>query len=181
MGATGLPKKLKLKTSASLSSTSRLRFFRVCFESHTILRYLAQKYNAPDHWYPKDLYARTRVDQYLDWHHRNLRELAPFTFAKVWAPRLKISVSEENVKQYTAKAEKALKDLDTVWLSNRRYLGGDQISIADLSAICELSQLKSLKYDLSPYSNIVAWTKNIENMPEYISTHAVLSKVVAKL
>ncbi len=36
--------------------------------SHTILRYLSQKYNTPDHWYPRsDLLKRTRIDSYLDW------------------------------------------------------------------------------------------------------------------
>ena len=41
--------------------------------SCAILRYLAQKHNVADHWYPKDLQARTRVDEALAWFPGNLR------------------------------------------------------------------------------------------------------------
>ena len=42
-------------------------------EGHTILRYLHSSRKCPDHWYPKDAKKRALVDQYLDWHHTNLR------------------------------------------------------------------------------------------------------------
>ena len=49
-------------------------------ESHAILRYLARAYDAPNHWYyHKDdsiesLQIRSKIDEYLDWHHTNLRQ-----------------------------------------------------------------------------------------------------------
>jgi glutathione S-transferase len=43
------------------------------YESHAIMRYLANRFNVDDHWYPKDAVRRLRVDQYLDWHHTGLR------------------------------------------------------------------------------------------------------------
>lgn len=45
----------------------------VCACSGTIMRYLVQKYQLPDHWYPRDSQRRAKIDEYLDWHHTNLR------------------------------------------------------------------------------------------------------------
>jgi glutathione S-transferase len=42
-------------------------------ESHTILRYLHSTRECADHWYPSCSKKRAMVDQYLDWHHTNLR------------------------------------------------------------------------------------------------------------
>lgn len=37
------------------------------------MRYLCRKYSLPDHWYPSDNKKRAKIDEYLDWHHTNLR------------------------------------------------------------------------------------------------------------
>ena len=43
------------------------------------MRYLVQKYKLSDHWYSSDLQKRAKVDEYLEWHHQNLRKGAAGT------------------------------------------------------------------------------------------------------
>ena len=44
------------------------------------MKYICQRYNLPDHWYPKDLQRKARVEEALSWFPMNLRSQA-FLFA----------------------------------------------------------------------------------------------------
>lgn len=41
--------------------------------SIAIMKYLAEKYQTSDHWYPADLQKRARVNEYLSWQHMGIR------------------------------------------------------------------------------------------------------------
>ena len=61
-----------------------LWYFSACIYSIAILGYLSQKYNVPDHWYPRhDLRRRARVDEYTQWHHVNTRFQSASLFAEL--------------------------------------------------------------------------------------------------
>jgi len=46
-----------------------------------MLRYLTQKYNLPEHWYPSnDLQKQARIEEYLHWQHLNTRMQAAMVF-----------------------------------------------------------------------------------------------------
>jgi len=48
-------------------------------ESHAIMKYICQRQNLPQHWYPflakskPDLQLQASIDTYLDWHHGAIR------------------------------------------------------------------------------------------------------------
>jgi glutathione S-transferase len=91
-----------------------------------------------------------------------------------------------------------LKLIDT-WLSTSAFIASEEVSIADLLAANELSQLVLINYDLrsaeivarrpgfhcslqlvlcSPYPKVVAWMKKMAALKHWNSVHSVINKVV---
>eukprot|EP01120_Amphizonella_sp_Union-15-10_P000835 TRINITY_DN1086_c0_g3_i1.p1 TRINITY_DN1086_c0_g3~~TRINITY_DN1086_c0_g3_i1.p1 ORF type:complete len:224 (+),score=27.92 TRINITY_DN1086_c0_g3_i1:122-793(+) len=150
-------------------------------ESHTILRYLKQKYSAQDHWYPSDLNERTKVDEYLDWHHLNTRASAAGLFRlKFLLPMLGKEVPENRIKPAQDQLVKTLEEIDTVFLSSRPYLCGDNISIADLLCFSELKQLDILDFDFSSFPHVKEWQNKLEKLPHFDQVHKILNLVIQK-
>ena len=125
------------------------------------MKYLVQKYKLPDHWFPNDLKRQAKINEYLDWHHHNLRVGAAHTifqkvtkkrkctisfvnsplFPQVLAPRmLGKEPNEERLKETMAILEKSQKLLENYFLKDTKFISSDEISIADLQAICEFTQ-----------------------------------------
>jgi len=153
------------------------------WESHAILRYLARSRSTADHWYPKDPKAAALVDRYLDWHHSNTRQgAAPYLFGKTFAPILGVpaDVAEQHVKKSLPLLESSLKMIDTFFLEKTPFLAGEQISLADLSAVEEIVMLDLIPFDLSPYPKVQAWIKRVQGATKHWATvHEVLDKAVA--
>ncbi|XP_787156.2 glutathione S-transferase theta-1 [Strongylocentrotus purpuratus] len=98
-----------------------------------------------DHWYPKDLKSRARVDEYIAFHHTGTRGKCMALFvAEVFAPvpdQDKIKTEAENLKQGLDKIEKC-------FLKNKYFLCGKQISIGDIMAVCEFAQFTVQNRDI---------------------------------
>uniref|UniRef100_A0A8B9YFR6 glutathione transferase n=1 Tax=Bos mutus grunniens TaxID=30521 RepID=A0A8B9YFR6_BOSMU len=109
-------------------------------ESVAILLYLARKYKVPDHWYPQDLQACARVDEYLAWQHTALRRnCLRALWHKVMLPVfLGEPVSPEMLATTLAELDMALQVLEGKFLQDKAFLTGSHISLADLVAITEL-------------------------------------------
>ena len=60
-------------------------------ESHSIMRYLCQKFKLNENWYPsKNLTRMAKIDEYLDFHHLNTRLVAKMVFNTMFAKKLGI-------------------------------------------------------------------------------------------
>ena len=137
----------------------------VLTESHAILRYLCEKFGVADHWYPKEMKKRAKMDQYLDWHHTYLRYgCAGLVFKTHFGPKFfKLQYSEEEVNQAHIAFKSAMTLINT-WLSTQKYICGDQISIADLLACCEIWQLGFIQKSISEYPHVQTWFQNIKKV-----------------
>jgi len=139
----------------------------ILWESHAILRYLADKFKVDDNWYPKDIQQRAKVDQWLDW-----KSALFFNVAKVFLPvvvKLFIhpdeKVNAENIEKATGHVKAILKLLNDQ-LADKKFLVGDSISIADIAITDVLQQFSTvdpLHYFLDDYENVKRWFNAVEN------------------
>ncbi|XP_051549218.1 glutathione S-transferase theta-1-like isoform X2 [Myxocyprinus asiaticus] len=116
----------------------------VLTESDAILKYLAKTYNVPDHCYPRHPEKRARVDEYTAWHHMNTRMHAAKVFIfEVLLPHMMGQATDPvKIEKALAELEGTLDKLENMFLKRQAFLCGDDISLADLLAICELMQVK---------------------------------------
>ena len=146
----------------------------VLSESHAIMSYLCNKYDWND-LYPSNHEERAKVDSYLHLHHRNVREAS----IGLVAPKVRkdLNFSEDFLKISQANINKAFKALEDGWLAQSRYLTGDQLTIADMSAYVEIGQLQSKftnVYDFAPFPNIRRWLEDMNQVAYHDEVHASL-------
>lgn len=134
------------------------------FCSIAILRYICRTYNVEDHWYPKDSIKQARVDEYLEWQHLNTRADCAFyssykvlfdiniilkeklihsyiNMFQVLRPLMKGQPAKEHrVAQLEKKMNVTLDLIENIWLKDKKFLCGDEISISDIIGVCELDQ-----------------------------------------
>jgi glutathione S-transferase len=139
-------------------------------ESSAILKYLADKCGSPA--YPKDLKARAKVNEMMDWINSN--------FYRDWGynlcypqlfPHLKrrsdeaqaatIEVGQQNARRW-------LKILNDHWIGpNRQYLCGNEITIADYFGAGIVTLGEVIRCDFSAYPNIRRWLANMKKLTNW--------------
>ena len=138
------------------------------FESCAILRYLCNKYSLEDHWYPKDIQARSKVEEALDWFPGNLR-CGAFRFIGLIPKRTGKPVSDEKRTELTTTLKNSLNMIENYFLKGRKFVGGDNISIADLQFLCEVQQYLMMDKDLCKgRPNMERW---IQDCRQYLTPH----------
>ena len=146
-------------------------------ESHAIMTYLSDKYGWSD-VYPESLQARAKMNAYLHYHHRNVREAS----TGLIAPKIRKDLNIPEVMQQASHRNLggALKALETLYLDDQPYLFGDAVSICDLSAYVEIGQLQSRftnTYDFSELPNVGAWLERMQQLPFHDEVHVCLTEM----
>lgn len=146
-------------------------------EAHAILCYLCDKHGWDD-VYPADLHARAKVDWYLHYHHRNVRDAS----TGLVAPRIRKDLNIPEATQQAARATltNALRVLEDGWLADSRFLAGAAPTIADLAAYVEIGQLQpgfTNVYDFGPFANVRRWMEDVKQIGEHDTVHVVLAEI----
>ena len=136
-------------------------------ESSAILKYLADKIGSPA--YPKDLKARAKVNEMMDWINTNFYRSFGYELCYPQLfPHLKRRSEEAQAATLEAGKENAkrwLKILNDHWLGpNKSYLCGNAITIADYFAACIVSIGDIIGVDFSAYPNVKRWLDNMKKL-----------------
>ncbi|EDW00511.1 glutathione S-transferase theta-3 [Drosophila grimshawi] len=133
-------------------------------ESAAIFRHLAREKLVPEHWYPRRHLGRSRTDEYLAWQQSNMTVATTDYFQQKWlVPYLqKTRPSESAVNVAGKQVEHTLNDFEQLFLNSRKFILGNNISYADLSAICEVDQTKAIGFGAFKNRNKLAdWYKSV--------------------
>ena len=153
-------------------------------ESSAILKYLAGKIDSP--LYPKELRARARVNERMDWVNTQLcRDLAYGTVYPQIFPFHKRRSEEAQSAQLQWGQERAqgwLKVLDQHILgAGRPYLCGDAMTIADYFASSFVALAELIGSDLRAYPNVHAWLGRMKALKHWAEVNKVIDGYAATL
>ena len=146
-------------------------------ESIAIMCYLSNKHKWED-LYPEDPELRGKVDHYLHYHHRSVKEASTGYFAPILRPDL--GLSDDLINMSKRMFSNALKALETQWLKRNKFIAGDNVTIADFSAYVEIAQLNKQFTNLFDYSsleNLTRWLEEMSKLPYHDDVHMVLTKM----
>ena len=136
------------------------------WESAAIVTYLADAFDIDNHWYPKDIKKRGRINAYLHWHHSNTRHQSGELFFNILAPKMfgMPASTPERVQQALDNTKTFLSEIDRQ--IGNGYICGSELTVADIFLYQEIWMLIIYNIDRSEFLNITRWYQEIEQLPE---------------
>ncbi|PUB19175.1 glutathione-dependent disulfide-bond oxidoreductase [Yoonia sediminilitoris] len=137
------------------------------FESGNILLYLAEKFGA---FLPKDIKGRTETLNWLFWLQGSAPYLGGgFGHFYAYAPEK----FEYPINRFAMETKRQLDVLDRN-LADRRFLAGDEYTIADMAtapwygALVDNLVYEAAEFlDVASYKNVNRWTREVSDRPAY--------------
>lgn len=151
-------------------------------ESSAILKYLADSVNSPA--YPKDLKARARVNEAMDWFNTGFYHSYGYGMCYPQVlDHLKLANPQSNtdlIASGKAHAEKYLGVLESkLAASGEPYLCGKELTIADYFGYGILSVGEVVGNKLEAYPNIRRWYDRMQSRPNWQATNGGLQQWAA--
>jgi len=153
-------------------------------ESAAIIRYLADKVGSPA--YPKDLKARARVNEVMDWFNSNCYKDIAYGLAYPQLfphhKRPSDAVQAGTLAWGKERATAWLKILDKDWLGpNKQFLCGDRVTLADYMGAEMVALGEVIRCDYKGYPNVQRWLKNMKALKSWPKVHEVIEGFAASV
>ena len=153
-------------------------------ESSAIIKYLADKAGSPA--YPKDLKARARVNEMMDWFNSNIYK--DFAYGLIYPQafphhqRPSDEVQSGTLDWGKQKTQYWLKILDESLIGpNKAYLCGDAITLADYMGAEMIALGGLIRCSYSAYPNIERWLRNMKALRNWSKVHEAIEGFGASL
>jgi glutathione S-transferase len=144
-------------------------------ECSTIIKYLAEKAGSAS--YPKELRARAKVNEMMDWFNTNLYR--DFAYGLVYPqafPTHKRRSDEAQASTLEWGKEKSkiwLKVLDQHLIGPKNCLVGDSITVADYLGAEMVGLGDLIRCNLSAYPNVERWMRNMKALKSWAKVNEV--------
>jgi len=132
------------------------------WESNVIVRYLAARYG-DERLYPRDLRARFDAERWMDWQQTTLNPAGRDAFVQLI--RMAPGERDQALIDASVAATEPLWDLLESQLSGRRFIAGDELTIADLPIACEMHRWRGLPLDRRARPRLDAWYERMLALP----------------
>ena len=153
-------------------------------ESAAIIRYLADKVGSPA--YPKDLRARARVNEMMDWFNSNCyKDIAyglayPQLFPHHKRPGEAVQAGTLAWGKERAQGWLKILDQDLIGPS-KRFLCGERVTLADYMGAEMVALGEVIRSDYKAYPNVQRWLKNMKALKSWPKVHEVIQGFAASV
>jgi glutathione S-transferase len=152
-------------------------------ESSSILKYLADKVESKA--YPREPMRRAKVHELMDWLNTSLYRVLGYNFVypQLYAHhrREPEAVNQGTINWGRERTAQYLQLLDGHWLGKKRFLCGDELTLADFFGAPIVAQLDLIRANLRPFENISRWMGEMRKLPSWQRVHAMHTQYAASL
>jgi glutathione S-transferase len=136
----------------------------ILWESHTIVRYLAARHSVGELW-PTEPRQRADAERWMDWTFTFQKEFQrPIFWPLVRTPPEKRDL---NAIEAARKTCVELLKIPEAYLAERRYLAGDELSIADIPLGCHVHLWMRLPIERPAQPHLNAWFERLCERPAF--------------
>jgi glutathione S-transferase len=149
----------------------------VIYDSHAIMIYLVEKYgkDPAQSLYPKDCAQRAYVNMRLFFECGNFSNVHQQLYYKMWTKEMTTPSTEQ------LKHAQECYELIEQFLTDKDWLVGDQVTLADLSMIATLSSMM-IRAPVDPkFESIARWMRKCEELPYYEEANGRYVKAYRKI
>lgn len=167
----------------------------ILYESAAIMIYICNKYKLEVFYPAHDLERRAKIDQYLHFHHENVRLLTTAYVGLIMRIDIKIIrfLTGTNIFERRELLKRALNIIEKRFLSEHIFIVDHRISIADILCYAELFQIEiwnlldeenvgdiygGKKWLMKNYPNIQKWMERMQMLEHHKEIHQPMQDLV---